>query len=315
MARVGRLGMAALAGLVFVDVVLVALAVVHVQGTEEAAQQDIAQNGGSQTPGPTSNRPGPDDPESPAPDQPEGSQTLVDIGDGDAVARAVSGVCGQGGAKVELSLDGGTTFQESSVIGAEVILRVASTDAEETWLVGTDRNCEQTSIYTTTNGGGSWSVDEGSGEAWHTMPEPAAAVNAPGGEVEVPCAEGQNVTSLSTLDTTVAFAMCDDGAVLGTSDGGNEWTEAGTVPGGLDVDFVDTSVGLAVATGDESCAGVAVMLSEDGGVSWDQAGCIETEATDNADISTNGDGAYVSVGSSIWYSSDGGSTWEQRTSS
>lgn len=316
MARVGRLGMAALAGLVVVDVVLVGLAVVHVRGTQEEAQRDVAQSG-PETPGPT-NQPDPDDPKKPKPDepsQPEGSRTLVDIGDGEAVARASSGVCGEGGAKVELSLDGGATFEESSVPAAEVVLRLASSDADETWLVATDKNCEQTSVYTTSNGGGTWSVEEGSGEAWHTEAEPAAGVNAPGGAVEVPCSDGEHVSSLSTLDTTSAFSLCGDGAVLATSDGGNEWIEAGSLPGGLDLDFIDTSIGLAVASGDDSCAGVATMRSEDGGASWDSSGCIETENANDADISANSSGAYVSVGTGIWYSSDGGATWEQRTSS
>ena len=58
----------------------------------------------------------------PAVVDPAASRMLVDIGEGDAVGRAISGTCGEGGAKVQLSLDGGKSFNVSSVPSAEVVV-------------------------------------------------------------------------------------------------------------------------------------------------------------------------------------------------
>lgn len=313
-AQVGRLGVAALAGLVVADVILVSLAVGHVRGASGAGAEPPSDQGGQVTAGGPKKEKKPEKKPQPAVVDPAASRMLVDIGEGDAVGRAISGTCGEGGAKVQLSLDGGKSFNVSSVPSAEVVLRLAVTDADNTTLVAADADCEEVATWYTENGGGSWEYVPGPTDVWHKLAKPAAAVHAPDGdEPEVPC-DGSAVVTVSTLGTDVAYVLCADGLVASTFDGGESWTEQGTVEGAAGLDFITAETGLAVVAGHESCEGIAVLRSTDTGQSWEPHGCIETDAiSELADISTTGDRAYVSAGEAIWYSEDGGATWEQRS--
>ncbi|HEY6737517.1 MAG TPA: hypothetical protein VI076_01595, partial [Actinopolymorphaceae bacterium] len=309
MAQVGRAGIAALAGLLVVDVALVALAFRHVQGG------DFRTSGSSALPTVGATTPAAKDPDgepteppekSEDPEEPAGDYYLIDIGADQAVARAAVGVCGKGGGKVELSLDGGETWKAADLPDAQVILRVASTNADVAQVVAADQNCGQVTTYETANGGGSWESTEGSDGRWHKQSGDTANVHAPSGKSLVPCANGENVVALSTLSGERAYAMCSDGAILGTSDAGLEWEPQGEVSGATDFDYIDPDIALAVAPEYEKCAGVAVLKTQDSGESWEQVGCIETESPGAADISADGDRAYVSIGTQVWFSDDGG---------
>lgn len=241
-----------------------------------------------------------------------GDRTLVDIGDGAAVVRARTGTCGAGGATVELSLDGGETFVPSDVPSAAVILRAASVDADNAWLIAMDVNCTTLTTYTTSNGGGSWSEVGGSPGNWHRLPQAGSRLHAPSGATTVPCAQGEVVVGISTLDADRAYVSCSDGDVFATDDGGASWARRGTLPGVLDLDFVDDSRALAVLTNADTCDGVAVLATSDGGASWTSRACLETDEDTLPAVSADGDRAYVGVGEALWFSADAGASWERR---
>ncbi|WP_157181441.1 WD40/YVTN/BNR-like repeat-containing protein [Actinopolymorpha alba] len=320
MAKVRRAGVAALAAFVVVDVVLVGLALRHVRGDSAALREAgstpfpsaTAQPSGTPTAEPKPTASSGNRPPVPAPDA-AASRTMVDIGRGRAVARAVSGICGKGGGNVELSLDGGQTFVKSDVPSAAVIIRVASVDADTASIVATGTDCRSVTTFTTTNGGGTWEQADGSDGSWHRLPRAAARLHAPTGNADVPCADGQVVTAFSTLSGDQAYALCGDGAVQRTLDGGQSWKERGEVPGAADLDFVDRSTGLAVVTGDPSCAGIAVMKTSDGGTSWKSQTCVETDASELPDVSADSERAYIGAGEALWYTEDGGASWEPRS--
>ena len=238
---------------------------------------------------------------------------LIDIGDGRALARATTGTCGKGGATVELSLDGGKSFQASEVSAAAVVLRVASIDADNAWLVASDADCGSVTTYRTTNGGGAWDATEGSEGSWHRLTESGARVHAPTGPADVPCAENQVAAGFSTLSSDQAYVLCGDGKVLRTRDGGRAWSPRGEVPGAMDLDFVDESHGIAAVTGDGECSGVAIAGTSDGGESWKSQACVKTSAEGVPDVSADGQRAYLAVGESVWFSDDGGTSWEERS--
>jgi hypothetical protein len=314
-AQVGRLGVAALAGLVVADIILVTLAVGHVRNdkanlTEVNDEPRSTQTAGSQNPTPKSTKPTKSPPPQTAALDPAASRIMVDIGQGDAVGRAVSGKCGSGGGEIELSTDGGETFTKSDLPSAEVVLRLAVTNTDESRVVVADADCEEVTTFSSENGGSTWFEEEST--TWHKSAKPGASLHAPDGEVDVPCGSGASVLSLSTLGNEQAYALCSDGTVARTEDGGGEWEEQGTAKGAADLDFIDAESGLAVVTGADSCAGIAVMKTTDSGAEWSENGCVETDVKDLADISADGENAYIAAGDAIWFSDDGGETWKQR---
>jgi photosystem II stability/assembly factor-like uncharacterized protein len=223
------------------------------------------------------------------------------------------GTCGSGGGSVALSTDGGKKFSPVDLPDqAAVILRIASSDSDNAWVVAADAECADVTTYRTSNGGESWEDSQGSAGSWHKVAEAAAEVHAPEGTVDVPCAEGATVAGLSTLSQELAYVLCSDGAVVRSRDSGATWRERGTAKDAVDLDFVDETTGLAVGRGDSSCSGVAVSRSADGGETWEQAGCVETSSSAPPDISAAGERAYLAVGGTVWYSDDTGESWTQR---
>lgn len=320
MAQVGRIGVIALASLVVVDVVLVSFAIQHVRSGNAdprtaptplpSISAPSAEPSRTASPKPTgSASPSPTAPASPAATGP----VLIDIGAGNAVARATVGKCGDGGGSVGLSTDGGKTFTDAGLPDdAAVILRIASSDTDNAWVVAAGSDCSEATTYRTSNGGESWDDSQGSAGSWHKVGEPAAEVHAPEGTVDVPCADNATVTGLSTLSQELAYALCSDGQVLRSRDAGGTWRERGKAVGALDLDFVDETSGLAAATGDSACAGVAIMSTSDGGETWEPGACVETTSTSPPDVSAAGERAYLAVGDAVWYSTDTGETWKKR---
>lgn len=308
MARTGKVAIAGLAAMVVVDAVLVAMAVRHVRG----GSPDLTDVVATPLPTSTSREVPPGRPTGrPTPTQ-NTARVLVDIGGGEAVARARTGTCGKGGGTVELSRDGGQTFARTSVPGARVILRVATSDVDSTTVIAADASCRTLSTYQTTNGGGTWNQSDGSEGTWHRVAKAAASLHAPEGDVEVPCAGGGVVTGFSTLTNRQVFALCAKGTVLATSDAGGSWEQRGTAAGADDLDFVDSQTGLAAAVGDRSCAGVAILRTVDGGETWTRRACVKTKQPGLPDISADGDRAYLAQGAAVWFSADGGASWEPR---
>jgi hypothetical protein len=314
-AQVGRIGVAALAGLVVADVVLVTLAVAHVRGDETrlAKVSDTPPSASQTAGGPQTKKPTSKPTKSPAEPgiDPKASRTLVDIGQEDAVGRATSGACGSGGGKIEMSSDGGKTFSPSNLESAEVVLRLAVTDADKAKVVVADAKCTTVTTFATENGGGTWFEDDPM--TWNKAAAVGAKVHAPEGDVDVPCGDGASVLSLSTLGEQQAYALCSDGTVARSDDGGGSWDKQGTAKDAADLDFVDAENGLAVVTGGSSCAGIAVLKTTDSGKEWAEHGCIETDAKEMADISADGERAYVAAGKAVWFSDDGGETWKEQS--
>jgi hypothetical protein len=317
-AQVGRLGVAALAGLVVADVILVTLAVGHVRSdkanlTRVNDEPKTTQTAGSQDPTPKPTTKPTKNPGNQTPTlDPAASRMLVDIGQGDAVGRATSGSCGAGGGKLELSRDGGQTFEKADLPSAEVVLRLAVTNIDEARVVVADKTCETITTFASDNGGSTWFVDEET-TTWHKSAKPGASVHAPNGDVDVPCGDGASVLGLSTLGNEQAYALCSDGTVARTDNGGSDWEKQGTAKGAADLDFIDAESGLAVVTGAKGCAGIAVMKTTDSGEEWSETGCVETDVKEMADISADGESAYIAAGNAVWFSDDGGESWEPRS--
>lgn len=329
----GRVGVGALAGLIIIDVVLVALAVQHVRSGDDATAVPPPDNVQTQEPAasaPDEQEPeNPDEPEEAEPEEPLGveaptdpatsSTTIVNRGEDGAVARAVTGTCGAGGASLEFSSDGGAQFTAAELPeGVDVVVRVSAGSGSDGWVVGTDADCESYAIHRTDDGGQSWAEPESTDGAWHLFAGATADVHAPYVDVAVPCPNEEPVINISMLSESVAFMLCGDGSLIRTRSGGDVWSdpaEREAVPEAITVDFLDESAGLLVAAGRDGCAGLAVLATADSGETWEDRSCIETTGSGHAHLSASGDEAYLARGSDLWFSADGGETWEQRASS
>ena len=128
---------------------------------------------------------------------------------------------------------------------------------------------------------------------------------APDGRRRSPCVP----VNLSPIDTTVARLLCEDGWLLGTSDGGDSWVQFGSLRA-VSIDFSTPGDGVALA-GREDCS-TAVMTTSDGGTNWSRLACLsggETRA-----ISREGEALVALVEDKALGSTDGGSTWSVRQS-
>jgi hypothetical protein len=310
--RLRRIGVPlALAAFVAVDITLATFALRHVRGepillgpaADHRVQPASDTSGPGRTPTPDATRRRRNDADA--------AQVLIDIGSGKAVARAVTGVCGKGGGKVELSLDGGRTFVHSSLPSKWVILRVASFDADHAKVVASDSDCRSVHLYSTGNGGGRWSEDESANGTWYRLARPTASVHTPTGREDVPCSGDSTVGALSMLTGDEAYVQCSDDALLRSIDGGRTWNLRGRPAAATDLDFLTLDTGLATVAGDKTCSGVRILATSDGGKSWLRRACVRAPEG-RPDISVDGQRAYLAVGSKVWFSDDEGKTWAAR---
>jgi photosystem II stability/assembly factor-like uncharacterized protein len=120
------------------------------------------------------------------------------------------------------------------------------------------------------------------------------------------------ISSLSAVSQSVAYAISDRGVLLVTHDGGAHWTQLlpAPAPAGL-VDAV--SARTALAAQEPSDAG-AILRSDDGGRSWRQVAELPGVVT-QLDFWSASDGIAASyqAGTSapwqLWATSDGGANW------
>lgn len=317
MAQIGRAAIVALAALLVVDVALVALALRHVQASDfgETVQAPTAKggdkgsgNGGDDGKDNGGGGDGGGGDGGGKQEPPQAAETLINIGGDGSVGRAVAGSCTDGGAKVELSSDGGSSWTEVTP-ELDVVVRISVTSADEATVVGATSDCESVTTYATSNGGGVWEEQETSA-TWHAALDGGAAIYSPyGGTAEVPCAEGEGVAAVSILSNDHVIALCDDGVVQASTDAGGNWEHIGDLQGATAVDFVSETAGYGVVPNGEGCEGVAVMRTEDGGANWESTGCLETGETGAAHISASGEAAYIALGTATWATTDSGASW------
>ncbi len=156
------------------------------------------------------------------------------------------------------------------------------------WLVGRDDDCK-VARWTSTDAGRSWSQSIGSGGSWYLAPSPTQrAVFAPGGRRPTPCVP----TGISTIDAGVVRLLCEDGKILGTSDGGDSWVTLGRLDGAVSIRFTSPGDGVALAAQDGCPA--AVMETSDGGTSWSRQTCLA--GTEPLAVGAEGDIVAAQVG-------------------
>jgi len=293
------LGVAALVALTMLDVVLVKLAFEHVDGPVPAASDSFSSTRAAPgSPEPTSTRSPSAD--SAAPGMPGGRLLLALAPDGTMLHAAVGGCRAGTTPQVAVTAPGSRTFRDVPVaedLGGVLALRAEARD--ELVVVGADVECE-VAEYRGGTGLRTWTAGPAEDE-WHIdLDGGSPVVHAPGGPVEVPCAP----VALSTLDAV--RLLCDDGALVGTSDGGETWAALGRLEDADAVAFEGPGRGVALASRDD-CP-VTVLATENGGAGWETTGCLDGE-TGRA-VALRAETVAAIVDDTLWRSDDGGRTWE-----
>lgn len=297
------LGVALLVLLTIVDVVLIRLALEHVDRPMSPDRNITESSPSARTPEPSPSIP-PTSPSASNPTALPDGPVLLAVGSDGTVLRAAVGDCSAGDeAQVGVARPQSPTWRALPVAPdlAEV-LAVRANAREDLVVVGADEEC-RISGYGGAAGRRIWAPRPAQEEWYLDVTQDPEVVHAPGGPVEVPCVP----VALSTLDAV--RVLCDGGALLGTGDGGETWAALGRVDDASAMAFQGPSRGIALAER-EDCP-VTVLVTENGGAGWEATTCLEGEA--GRAVALRGETAVALVDDVLWRSADGGETWERST--
>ena len=166
--------------------------------------------------------------------------------------RAARGGCDDE-ATVEVTTNGGRTWRPTDP-GVSAGARLKSYGEGSVFLIGADGQCRPT-FARQTSPGATWQRDAGQADAiWYRLPRDPDRVHAPGGRRSVPCPGG--LADLAGLGTERAAALCGDGRLRTTDDGGR-WTTVLKDSGGRALNADDAE--FVIAREVPSCSGLAVQ--------------------------------------------------------
>jgi hypothetical protein len=291
-----------LAGILTVDVVMVALALRPRAAVElvEAAPVGVS------TPDANVSSPVASGEPSPALADPA---LLADLSEATAIRVTSPGSCDNGVPEVGFSVDQGRTWIDVDV-PVSTVLRVRVTGARSAVLVGAGQDCRPT-LYQTGDAGASWSPAGTTDGTWHRYNPPEDRLHAPARVVRVPCGGEVALTDLAPFSLATAAVLCADGAVYGTARSGASWTRRDALPGAVALNHPTEDTLVAVIDGQKGCDGLGVQTSTDGGARWTVTGCIE-DATAGSGVAltfTDADRGLLVTGDATFGTADGGASW------
>jgi hypothetical protein len=209
---------------------------------------------------------------------------------------------------MEVSRDGGRTWQPTDP-GLRSISRMRSYNAASVFAVGGDEECE--SRYVATDGPGeSWVVNSRLlGQTWSRLPSEHHRIHAPGGRLSSPCDD--RIGDFAGLGDGGAAAICTDGSVRLTQDGGRQWRNLDGVPTGRAVGADEKVYVLALPR--EDCHGIGVVLLTPGArdVERDSIRCAPLGGGPDQElgVAVRGQVLWLWVGDEVAISIDRGRNW------
>ena len=219
-----RIAAVALACLLLVDVVLVVLAMrtPSVASTSQTMPQP--------SPTLTSATPTTTAPTTETPNGPGPLAVTITGLDATTAWRATVGSCADGGAGIEVTTDGGAMWTATETpVGAAV--RVQPLEKGRGFVIGAGKDCKPRQ-YSTTDSGKTWSKAEPVDGGWARRLDTPTEVLTPNQPNSRACGD-QVVFDLSRTSAEQAEALCADGSVKVTTDGGVSWGDSGTAPEAL----------------------------------------------------------------------------------
>lgn len=301
----GTLGLIAF---LFCDVILVAAALAHVRddGTAPASstvtQPESPGTSGSSSAEPSVTSPSPDATTS----SPSAAARLAIVAvDATHAWRFATGSCADGGATLEVTADGGASW-ETRVAPFGATSRVRVRPDGSAFAVGgaPDKGCDP-QIRQSPDQAKTWGVASRVTDAWYRDLRKPTRIGTASGSSATPCGK-VDVLELAVPEGETVV-LCGDGRVTQSTDGAT-WKVVGVVKGGLTLASSGQGV-MVVRAGGSTCDGLALVEAS----ATDQlVGCLQgvDEATaGEVSLSVAGDTWWLRVGARTWRSSGGPADW------
>ncbi|ANE05232.1 hypothetical protein ccrud_01835 [Corynebacterium crudilactis] len=221
--------------------------------------------------------------------------------------RSQVGTCTDPGT-LEISTDGGQAWSASESFAATTatqVLRLIPVSTSNIFVVALNADCEPR-IYGTADQGATWQQPVSAVGTWYLDPSNPTQLPAPGGAKAISC----EAISIAPRTNSNVDALCADGSLTSTSDGGATWSDPVAGDGVLNVAH-SNSDRLLITQSPDQCSGV--QLSANVPVA-EGATCVHAELgeSDAGQIAATqfGDSILAWVGETQFISKDGGQTWQ-----
>ncbi|WP_404392285.1 hypothetical protein [Humibacillus xanthopallidus] len=238
---------------------------------------------------------------------------LIGALDATTAWRASTGSCEKGGSALSVTADGGETWDETKS-PARSVIRVQPLDEDRVFAVAAGADCELKQ-YASNDRGDSWQAPSAVSGGWARQLDEPTEVLTPQNDRAQPCGASTDVIDLSRTSADQAQALCADGAVTVTGNGGESWADAGTAKGGLALGNRLESGRLTtyVARVSGDCPGIELVRVAKG-KSLDRVSCIGTSVPTKAGqigLSIVGEAGWLVAADSVWTATADLTTWKQ----
>ncbi|WP_020144763.1 hypothetical protein [Terracoccus sp. 273MFTsu3.1] len=300
-----RVATAGLVAFLAVDVALVAFALRSGHNASQALPPVSAtRTAALSTSPPTTAVTGPTEGVSPASVKAVPVTRLVSALDAVTAWRATTGACDAGGATVEVTADGGQTWTRLRS-PARAVARVQPLDETRAFVIGAGPACTLAQ-YASRDAGRTWLTPTAVSGGWARRLDEPTRVLAPKEAAATPCGDAV-VVDLSRTSAAQAQALCADGSVVVTDDGGTTWTGSGDAPGAVALSnlLVDTTLKTYAVRIVGACKGVQLVEVVKGRtaavvacvpVATPERGSVGLSVTDRAGWIVSGNQTWLSQG-------------------
>lgn len=226
---------------------------------------------------------------------------LIAAFDADVAWRATVGSCDKGGSTFATTKDGGRTWQQADA-AAEATARIQPLGAGRGFSIGAAEDCVLAQ-FSTSDDGAKWEGPAAIDGGWSRRLDEPSMVTTPQQVNARPCGDGV-VLDLSRTSAQQAEALCSDGGVKVTHDGGRAWADSGEAPGAVALSnrLEGGVLSTYVARLDGSCAGVQIVKVIKGKAASPIA-CVDAPVPDEGGqiaISVVADSGWLLVGDRVW---------------
>lgn len=314
-----RLATVGLGAFLLADIVLVALAlrpppVNTLTSGPTATAVSVASSTSEPTDEPTDEstpEPTSAPPTTAAPSGPVPVQRMVVGLDARRAWRASAGTCGGGESLLQVTSDGGRTWDDATS-PSKAIARIQPLAGGTGFLYAAGADCALQE-WTTKDDGKTWAGPKRIVGGWTRQIAEPTQLTTPAKDAVQPCGDVP-VIDLSRTSAEQAEALCAEGNVVVTNDGGATWSDSGAAPGAVALSnrLEGEILSTYAARIDASCAGVEVVKVIQGRPASSVA-CVQTAATPKAGqvgISALPTAGWLVVGDETWTAGADLKTWK-----